>query len=273
MKQTNQSRAVKCAITIGALILSSTFTCAFSFGADDSSARQSATAGTNLLRSGRYEEALSAFKQAQSSASDRYLKGQALSDCGECCLKLRRYGEAKEHFSQAVPLLNGGVRGVGNIAANTALARWGLAEFVTNNYPAAELKMKQAIDNSLGMWTYNYSDLASAPTYIQALAMIANSKNGSGDRWYQYGEYELSQLVSQGGSRAVVAQMALAKLRNLRDRQTVRRSPSQAQSQVSGRVSDPYLSSPRQYMPSRARYGLNGTQDQFSNNPTWRQAW
>lgn len=269
----NRVSTLKCAVTLGALLVSSTFISGFSFIDDASAARESNIAGTRLLRSGRYEEALDSFKQAESSTSDRYLRGQALSDCGECCLKMKRYREAKDYFNQALPLLNGGVRGIGNRDANTALVRLGLAEYGLDNYPAAEMRIKQAIENSLGIWTYNYADLANSATYIQALIIVANSSGHSGERWYQYGVYELSNLIRQGGSRAMVAQIALGRLQSYHDRMERPITPAAQQQFRPRSSSDPYLSSSGQYMPSRARYGLNGTQDQFMANPMRRQAW
>lgn len=262
-----RNTTVKNVITCGALVLSSTFFCGFGF--PGSSAQESALAGTQLLQGQRYEEALANFKQAADSSLDRYLKGQCLSDSGECCLKLKRYKEARTYFEQAVPLLNGGIRGIGSREANLALVRWGLADFGLNDHLSAARHIRAAIDNSLGIWTYNYSDLANAATYIQAMVMVANAKDGSGERWYQYGRYELSRLISQGGSRAVVAQIALGRLDAFQRTSPSRSSVNNYRPRYS---SDPYLSSSSQYRPSRARYGLNGTQDFLA--PQGRtQAW
>lgn len=265
----HQTRTIKNVITCGALIASSTFF--FGFGFPSGSAHDSAMAGAQLLQARRYEEALETFKQAAANSSDRYLKGQCLSDSGECCLKLKRYKEARDYFEQAVPLLNGGVRGIGSREANLALVRWGLADFGLDDHLSAQRHIRAAIDNSLGIWTYNYSDLANAATYIQAMAMVANAKDGSGERWYQYGRYELSRLISQGGSRAVVAQIALGKLETFQRASSAR--PQASSSYRPRYSSDPYFSASNQYRPSRARYGLNGTQDQFAQPQRRTQAW
>lgn len=269
MNNIYRNQTIKNVITCGVLVASSTFL--FGFGYPSSSACDVATNGSNLLRAGRYEEALSNFKQAASDSSDRYFQGQCFSDSGECCLKLKRYKEARGYFEKAVPLLNGGARGIGNREANLALVRMGLADFGLHDYPAAQRHIRAAIDNSLGIWTYNYSDLANSATYIQGMAMVANAMNGSSERWYQYGVQELSRLISQGGSRAVVAQIALGKLEIYRKGTQAHRSSGPA-SYIQRNSNDPYFSQPNQYRPSRARYGLNGTQDLFAQ-PARTQQW
>jgi len=270
----NRNRStLKYALLTGALLFSSTFTPAFSFMDDAGNASNQATTASRLLQSGRYEEALESFKQASTSSNDRYLKGLTLSDCGECCLKLKRYSQAREYFTQAYPLLNGGKNGIGSRETNVCLVRWGLAEFALGNNSLAQSKIKQAIDNSLGIWTYNYSDLSNAASYVQALVMIANAHDGSGGRWYQYGVYELSRLIAQGGNRAVVAQIALSKLQNYGQSSNRSTPPVSRQQSRPRSSSDPYLFSSGQYAPSRARYGLNGTQDYFMQNTMRTQSW
>lgn len=226
--------------------------------------------GNRLVDQGRYEEALSCFKQAaQDELSDKQLIGLSLSNAGECCRKLHRFSEAKKFFQQAYDYLQHSGKGVGNRDVNTLLVRYSLCFIAEQNYGRAESLLKQCLENSLGIWTFNYTDLPGSAGYIQMLVSVTNAKDGTGSRWYAHGEQELKRLVVIPGQVGSMAQMALARLRSYEQQfggVPVATQPPPPSVQPHSR--DPYFSGSTGYQ-HRIHYGLNGTEFQFSQ-PAWR---
>lgn len=212
-----------------------------------------------LMATGQYAQALPVYLEIHSNSSgDRYQAGLALSNAGECARRLKRYGEAKQYFSKSFMFLNAGAH-VGDRSVNVMLVRHALCYLAEGDYAQAEALLKKCLDNSLGIWTFNYGDLISAANYTQMLVQVANLRNGGGERWVVYTTQELMKLSQRPDNTGLIARRGLEQLGTQRSLSgaTMPVRPIQPHRQ------DPYFQSSG--APWRARYGTNGTEWQFQN--------
>lgn len=217
-----------------------------------------------LMARGQYDQALPLYLEAAqtNTFTDRYRAGLALSNAGECARRMKRFGEAKQLFSKSFMMLNSGSH-VGDRAVNTMLVRHALCYLAESDFAQAEALLKKCLDNSLGIWTYNYVDLLSASNYAQMIAQVANLRNGSGQRWIVYTTQELAKLSQRPDNIGEIARRGLQQLGVQRSIS----SDSQSVRPIRPHRQDPYFQ-PSQGQ-SRARYGMNGTEWQFQQN-SWR---
>lgn len=238
----------------------------WAFGWPGNSVQTQMATADYLQAKRQYAQALDAYLNIynQNSGGDRHVAGLALSNAGECARKLNRIQEAKQYFSKSFMMLNSGTH-VGDRDVNIMLVRYALCCLAENNYAQAESNLKQCLDNSLGIWTYNYSDLVSAASYTEMLAHVANNRNpGSGERWFSYAVQELNKLAMRSDGVGSMARKNLQRLGSINPNRISMQPPPQ---QINPPRRDPYFQ-PDNNRPWRARYGLNGTEQLFQNN--WR---
>lgn len=259
------STQIQRGITIG-IIAASLHSPAQAFLVPYKSAQEYATNGSQLMRMGRYDEALKEFRTASYLVNDvnnkRYL-GLIYSDMGECSRRLRKTGEAKAFFSKAYPLL----RSQTPRDLNVLLGRWAMAFLDQRDFAEAAILLEKQVESALGTWTYNYSDLSNAPIYIEALISVVEADGGDGQRIYAKAMQALANIARAGG---VDRQQALISLNRVERNRNVRYGvayQSYSQSIQTATPSpvrrDPYFNP----TPSvwRNTYGLNGTERLFQN--------
>ena len=253
----------------GIAILTAMPACAFTVPFQ--SAKEYAASACNLMQQNRNEEALSQFKCAYyllDTNLNKHPAGCILSDMGECARRLRRFDEALRYFSQAYPLLRTGPTGVMGRDANVLLMRWSLTYLQMHNIQQARALAKEALDNSLGLFTYNYSDLKNTPVYLEGLAEMSEGQDAYS--LYQYVTGELGRLSLRKNSVGLDAQSALDQVRANRRKRLGLVSdimPPTIHAHKHAMANggrDPYFQ-PSSYRQSRARYGLNGTESLFQN--------
>jgi tetratricopeptide (TPR) repeat protein len=259
------SHQIKRGITLGIITLSLQSP-AQAFTVPFKSAQEYATSASQLMQMGRYEEALTEFRKASYLVNDvnnkRYL-GLIFSDMGECSRRLKRPSEAKAFFSKAYPLL----RSQTPRALNVLLGRWAMTFLDERDFAEAAILLEKQVESALGTWTYNYTDLANAPTYIEALVSVVEANGGDGQRIYAGAMQGLANIARAGGADR---QQALITLNRVERNKNVRYGIAYQQysapintSAPSPTRRDPYFSpTPRVW---RNTYGLNGTERLFQN--------
>lgn len=230
------------------------------------SAQEYATSASQLMRMGRYDEALTEFRKASYLVNDannkRYL-GLIFSDMGECSRRLKRPSDAKAFFSKAFPLL----RSQTPRDLNVLLGRWAMTYLDERDFAEAAILLEKQMESALGTWTYNYTDVSNAPTYIEALVSVVEADGGDGQRIYARALQQLANIARAGGTDR---QQALLSLNRVEHNKNVRygiayqpySAPTNTAPPAPGRR-DPYFSpTPRVW---RSTYGLNGTERLFQN--------
>lgn len=257
---------IKRGITFGIIALSLQSP-AQAFTVPFKSAQEYATSGSQLMRAGRYEDAISEFRKASYLVNDvthnRYL-GMIFRDMGECSRRLKRQNDAKAFFSKAYPLL----RSQQPRDLNMLLGYWAMTYLDERNFQEAAILLEKQVESALGTWTYNYSDISNAPVYLEALVSVVEADGGDGQRVYARAIQGLSNIARAGGSDRQQALMTLSRVEHNRNvRYGLAYSPySQPMNVVPPPAPirrDPYFNPTQRVW--RSNYGLNGTERLFQN--------
>lgn len=259
------STQIKRGITLGIIALSLQ-TPAQAFTVPFKSAQEYAVSGSQLMRAGRYEDAISEFRKASYLVNDvkdkRYL-GLILSDMGECARRLKRPSEAKAFFTKAYPLL----RSQSPRDVNVLLGRWAMTFLDERDFTEAAILLEKQVESALGTWTYNYTDLVNAPVYLEALVSVIEADGGGGQRIYAKALQGLSNVARAGGADRQQALAALSRVeRNRNVRYRIAYSPYSQPMNIAPPTPirrDPYFNSGSGVW--RNSYGLNGTERLFQN--------